>query len=73
MNCSAQGGAENSRASIENLDYTIPVICNVLGAGRTTVNDLIAKEKLRAINAGARTLILADSIHSYPNSLAKAA
>ena len=73
MNYLVQGGAKNPRASVEKLAYTIPETCYATGLGRTTVYDLIAKEKLRAIKAGARTLILADSIRGYLNSLAEAA
>ncbi len=73
MNYTVQGGAESPRASVEKLAYTIPETCYATGLGRTTVYDLIAKDKLRAIKAGARTLILADSIRGYLNSLAEAA
>lgn len=73
MNYAVQGGVENPRTPVEKLAYTIPETCYATGLGRTTVYDLIAKDKLRAIKAGARTLILADSIRSYLNSLAEAA
>jgi excisionase family DNA binding protein len=73
MNYAVQGGAENPRTPVEKFAYTIPEICYATGLGRTTVYDLIAKDKLRAIKAGARTLILADSIRGYLNSLTEAA
>ncbi|GJD36587.1 helix-turn-helix transcriptional regulator [Methylobacterium aerolatum] len=73
MNYTVQGGVETPRTPVEKLAYTIPETCYATGLGRTTVYDLIAKDKLRAIKAGARTLILADSIRGYLNSLTEAA
>ncbi|MGF3027911.1 helix-turn-helix domain-containing protein [Methylobacterium aquaticum] len=73
MNYPVQGAAEHPRASVEKLAYTIAETCYATGLGRTMVYELIAKEKLRAVKAGTRTLIPAESIRGYLASLHEAA
>ena len=43
------------------LAYRIPDACAVLGLGRTSVYELVAEGKLRAIKVAGRTLIDAES------------
>ena len=57
------------RASQEKLAYTVPEALYATGLGRTTLYALIKEKKLRAIKAGARTLIPADSLRGYLASL----
>jgi excisionase family DNA binding protein len=51
------------------LAYTVPDACKAAGLGRTTLYELIAAGRLRAMKAGTRTLIEADSLRSYLASL----
>ena len=43
------------------LAYRVPDACAVLGIGRTSIYELIAEGKLRAIKVAGRTLIDAES------------
>lgn len=51
------------------LAYSVPDTCRVAGIGRTKVYELVAAGQLRAVKIGAKTLILADSIQEYFQSL----
>ena len=51
------------------LAYTVPNACKAAGLGRTTLYELIAAGSVRAMKAGTRTLIEADSLRSYLASL----
>ncbi len=51
------------------LAYTVPDACKAAGLGRTTLYELIAAGRVRAMKAGTRTLIEADSLRSYLASL----
>ena len=49
------------RLGLSPLAYRIPDACAVLGLGRTSVYELIAEGKLRAIKVAGRTLVDAES------------
>ena len=51
------------------LAYTVPAACKATGVGRTTLYGLIAAGRVRAMKAGSRTLIEAESIRRYLASL----
>lgn len=51
--------------------YTVPDACRTFGFGPTKAYELIGKGVLDARKAGRRTLITADSLHAYLNSLPK--
>ncbi len=51
------------------LAYTVQDACKAAGLGRTTLYELIAAGRVRAMKAGTRTLIEADSLRSYLASL----
>ena len=51
------------------LAYTVQDACKAAGLGRTTLYELIAAGRVRAMKAGSRTLIEADSLRSYLASL----
>ena len=51
------------------LAYTVSDACKPSGLGRTTLYELIAAGRVRAMKAGTRTLIEADSLRSYLASL----
>jgi excisionase family DNA binding protein len=51
------------------LAYTVPDACKAAGLGRTTLYELIAAGRVRAMKAGTRTLIEAESLRSYLDSL----
>ncbi|MCJ2092210.1 MULTISPECIES: excisionase family DNA-binding protein [unclassified Methylobacterium] len=57
------------RASTEKLCFTLMEACFSTGLGRSTIYQLVKDKKLRAIKAGNRTLIPADSLRSYLASL----
>ncbi|SFM99623.1 excisionase family DNA-binding protein [Methylobacterium pseudosasicola] len=57
------------RASTEKLCFTLTEACFSTGLGRSTIYQLVKDKKLRAIKAGNRTLIPADSLRSYLASL----
>ena len=49
--------------------YTVRDACNATGVGRTTLYGLIAAGRVRAMKAGTRTLIEAESLRRYLASL----
>lgn len=51
--------------------YTVPDACRTFGFGPTKAYELIGKGILDARKLGRRTLITADSLHAYLNSLPK--
>jgi len=51
------------------LAYTVPDACKAAGFGRTTLYELIAAGRVRAMKAGTRTLIEAESLRRYLASL----
>lgn len=61
------------RASTEKLCFTIPEACFSTGLGRSTIYVLLQQKKLRSIKVGSKTLIPADSLRGYLNSLEEAA
>ena len=46
------------------LTYCIDDAARITGLGRTTIFDLMAKEKLRRIKIGGRTLVCGDSLRA---------
>jgi excisionase family DNA binding protein len=53
----------------EPLAYTIADAVKVTGIGRTTLYELIGAGKIKASKAGNRTLVMADSLRDYVDSL----
>jgi excisionase family DNA binding protein len=53
--------------------YTIAGAKDASGLGNTKIYELIGQEKLKAIKAGRRTLVVAESLHAYLASLPPAA
>jgi excisionase family DNA binding protein len=51
------------------LAYTVPDACKAAGLGRTTLYELIAAGRVRAMKAGTRTLVEAESLRRYLASL----
>ena len=51
------------------LAYTVPDACRAAGLGRTTLYELIAAGRVRAMKAGSRTLVEAESLRRYLASL----
>ena len=49
--------------------YTVRDACKATGLGRTTIYGLIAAGRVRAMKAGTRTLIEAESVRRYLASL----
>ena len=49
------------RLGLSPLAYRIPDACAVLGLGRTSIYELIAEGKLRAIKVAGRRLVTAES------------
>ncbi len=54
---------------LEKLFYTIDEACYVTGRGRTAIYQDIASGKLRASKCGRRTLIAAESLQNWKDSL----
>jgi excisionase family DNA binding protein len=50
----------------------IKVATDILGQGRTTIYELIAAEKIRAVKSGRSTLIVYESLKQYAASLPSA-
>ena len=57
------------RASSGKLAYTVPEAQDATGLSRSTLYRLIDGKKLRIIKVGTRTLIPADSLVTYLDSL----
>lgn len=55
--------------SMEPLSYTVQSACLVSGVGRTRMYELIASGTIRAMKAGRRTLICAESLRSFVENL----
>jgi len=55
--------------SAERLAYNIGEACQVARAGRTAVYEAIRSGALRAVKRGRRTLILADDLRRWLESL----
>ncbi len=53
--------------------HTIAAAQNVSGLSRTKLYELVGEEKLKAVKAGRRTLITAESLNNYLASLPPAA
>jgi excisionase family DNA binding protein len=51
------------------MTYTIEGAVQATGLPRTTIYELLGKQRLSAVKAGRRTLILADSVRAYLESL----
>ena len=49
--------------------FTVTDACVMTGIGKTRLYELIAEGKLRAMKAGAKTLICAESVRAYLASL----
>ena len=54
---------------MNKLAYTIPEAGIVSGTGRTSIYEEIKAGRLRAVKRGRRTLILADDLRAWLNSL----
>jgi excisionase family DNA binding protein len=69
----ATGGHHRTSAAAPRtatpLAFTIRQTTEVAGIGRTTVYGLIKGGQLRAMKSGARTLVCAESLRSYLDSL----
>lgn len=59
--------------SINPVTHTIAAAQNVSGLSRTKIYELVGEEKLKAVKAGRRTLITAESLNTYLTSLPPAA
>lgn len=55
--------------SAKKLLYRIPEAQDVLGIGRTKLYELVNQDALDLVRIGARTLITAESIEQYVESL----
>ncbi len=51
------------------MTYSIEGATQATGLPRTTIYELLGQQRLSAVKAGRRTLILADSVQSYLDSL----
>lgn len=51
------------------LAYSVREACRTLGIGKTSLYEEIKAGRLRAVKAGARTLIPADALHSWLDAL----
>ncbi|GJE13381.1 helix-turn-helix domain-containing protein [Methylobacterium longum] len=64
-----QASQGDLRASTEKLCFTVPEACFSTGLSRSTIYILLQQKKLRSIKIGSKTLIPADSLRSFLNSL----
>jgi hypothetical protein len=57
------------RSEVLRLAYRIDEFVRLSGVGRTSVYEALKTGRLKAVKAGTRTLILADSAHEFVASL----